>query len=60
MEINYQKAKKNFYNYKVSAINCEGYFIAEKVTKTKKEAEKTKTNYIERNEVCEVKITSLK
>ena len=54
------KWKAKVYNYKVSAINSEGYFIAENVTKTKKEAEKAKTNYLERKEVCEVKITSLK
>ena len=59
METNYKKAKKA-YSYKVSAINSKGYFIAEKVTKTKKEAEKTKTNYLERKEVYEVKINSLK
>ena len=41
------KEKAKVYNYKVSAINSEGYYIAEKVTKTKKEA-------------YEVKITSLK
>tara|TARA_Y100000034_G_scaffold128844_1_gene184199 strand:+ start:809 stop:967 length:159 start_codon:yes stop_codon:yes gene_type:complete len=48
------------YRYRVSAKNSEGYFIAEKITQTKKEAEKTKANYLKRKEVAEVKITSLK
>ena len=53
------KWKAKVYNYKVIAKNSEGNFIAEKVTKTKKEAENTKARYIKRSEVYEVKITSL-
>lgn len=48
------------YKYRVSAKNSKGYFIAEKVTQTKKEAETAKANYLKRKEVAEVKITSLK
>jgi len=49
----------NIYKYRISGINENGYYIVEKITKTKKEAEKVKTNYLKRKAVAKVKITSL-
>jgi hypothetical protein len=47
--------KSKIYRYRISAIGKDGYYIAEKVTHTKKEAEKTKRMYLKEKMLIKLK-----